>query len=144
MTNEELLKLPADVFREYWLRSAEDHELKKLDLRLLEEREDLAACICDACVTAKGFVPCNNFGECSLKIAEHLMSLGWRRMDHIANEAFNELSSRLRSIVNPENVDHYSTARCYMIQIENEYVKNSYLDLHERLLKGGKTCLGFI
>ena len=138
MTNEELLKLPADAFKEYWLRAAEENELKKLDVRLLEERNDLAACICDACITAKGFIPCNQIGECSIKMAEHLMSLGWRRMDHVANEAFTELSSRLRIIVNPENVDHYSIARCYMIAIENEYVKNSYLDLHERLLKGVK------
>ena len=138
MTNEELLKLPADVFREYWLRAAEDRELKKLDLRLLEEREDLAACICDACVTAKGFIPCNQIGECSLKMAEHLMSLGWRRMDHVVQEAFNDLSFRLRSIVNADNLDHYSMARCYMIQIENEYAKNSYQFLHDRLLKGVK------
>ena len=141
MTNEELLKLPADVFKEYWLRAAEENELKKLDVRLLEERNDLAACICDACITAKGFIPCNQIGECSIKMAEHLMSLGWRRMDHVANEAFIELSRMLRRVVNTDNpdiVNHYSLARCYMIQIENEYVKNSYLDLHERLLKGVK------
>lgn len=138
ITNQEAASLPLEKFKHHWLNQIENDGFRAAEEQRHNELKDLMACICDACVSYKGLGPCELYGECSRRMAESLMRLGWRRMDATVTEAFNELTRRLKENVTAKNVDHFSEAKCYMLQIENDYVKRCYPSHHERISKGVK------
>lgn len=126
MTNEEMLKMPHNAFKDFWQRYEIEKSLRAVEDRRQEELKFLMACLCDGCRKYKGVQACELYGECSQTIAEHLLSLGWHRMDSTVSEAFAHLTEKMKESVSESNVDFFSEVKCYMVQIEHDYIKRCY------------------
>ena len=120
------MKLPQVLFKEQWLDDANVRDaIAQRDIYNAQISE-LMTCLCDACATYRGVSHCELCGDCSFKMAEHLLALGVTRTSYVVSEAFNELTRMLKRNVTGQNVDYYSEVKCYMVQIENDYIKRCY------------------
>ena len=96
----------------------------------LNEREklELMAVICDGCLRVRGNdgIKCELFGPCCQNLADELLCHGYRQMSVVVSEAFEKLIASIKDNVTGANVDFFSMIKCYIVQIENEYIKRCW------------------
>lgn len=126
VSNEEAIFLSNNAFRERWLEEKEIKDAMAQRDRYYRELSDFMSCYCDACLALRGAKACECGSQCSFQATEHLRRLGYRRMSETVSEAFEELTRRLKENVTGYNVDFFTEVKCYMMQIENDYIKRCY------------------
>ena len=93
-----------------------------------KELKDLIPIICDSCHRLEQCLQEGDglFKACSFRLGSRLYDHGYRQQGVVVLEVFERLTAMMKQNVADYNVNYFSEVKCYMIQLENEYIKRCY------------------